>query len=296
MNILLPVITFFALILPTLNLNAAVTIDCNVPLNVVCEVSDLINEIAHIKVQMETAQGTVNAVDKAFDPCTTAATISWDPIVPNAKFSVTPCDGNLSVESASFDGLKVFPAVELPKLGCCSYKVNSSNLCANPTTFSDCKGAAKKASSRKFRWGKGICRSGVCEGTKVQEHLKVTLAEFTAKNLGKSVLLEWTTINEVNSIAFHIWRGIPKGKTCTQNPANYIDIKQLKDSANPDKPLTIWTLGNPELSAYYFHIDNDVELDVTYCYILEDVDSAYNSIHYLDFITPVTIKNMKGNL
>lgn len=174
------------------------------------------------------------------------------------------------------------------KLGCCI--VNNISVCPLKLTFSQCRDLAKSLNNKKYKWGGTCGDNGECEGD-VQEYLKVTLTEFTVENFKRSALLKWTTSDEINSIAFHIWRGIPKGKVCTYSLADYINVKQLKDPVNPNRPLTIWTLGNLGSGIqYYSYIDKNVESGVTYCYTLEDVDSTYNSIYYLDFITSVTIE------
>lgn len=181
------------------------------------------------------------------------------------------------------------------QVGCCSYgNTNTFSDCRGLMSLDECRKGAKELGVREYRWGEGTCGSSSnnkCEGNNVKEYLKVTLTEFVAKNLGKSVLLKWVTSDEIDSVAFHILRGTPKDKVCTHNLMDYVEIKRLKDSSNPNRPLTIWALGGLGVGMrHYSYVDKSVKPDVTYCYMLEDVDSAYNSIYYLDFITLVTVK------
>ena len=73
----------------------AVTIDCEVPLNVQCTVSDP-RGIERVIVRIPTAQGPGNIVDETFD-CQAEVTVSWDPIVPNSEITATPCNNDLTL-------------------------------------------------------------------------------------------------------------------------------------------------------------------------------------------------------
>jgi V8-like Glu-specific endopeptidase len=83
------------------------TIDCSVPLNVVCDVTDP-DGIQRVQVELQTAQGAVFAVDETFD-CQTSVQVSWDPIVPNAEFTVEQCAGLGGIKAAQFAGLLHWP-------------------------------------------------------------------------------------------------------------------------------------------------------------------------------------------
>jgi hypothetical protein len=60
---------------------------------VVCEISHP-NGIAHVTVTVDFGGdiGEVDVVDEAFN-CEKTVSVGWDPIVPNATFSVEPCKG-----------------------------------------------------------------------------------------------------------------------------------------------------------------------------------------------------------
>ena len=72
---------------------AGATIDCEIPLAVECVVSHP-DGIANVTVTVDFGPdfGLIDVVDKNFN-CQTSVMVSWDPIVPNADFDVTPCAG-----------------------------------------------------------------------------------------------------------------------------------------------------------------------------------------------------------
>jgi hypothetical protein len=72
---------------------AGETIDCEIPLAVVCEISHP-NGIARVTVTVDFGPeiGKIDVVDEVFR-CEKTVTVSWDPIVPNAEFNVVPCKG-----------------------------------------------------------------------------------------------------------------------------------------------------------------------------------------------------------
>ncbi len=71
---------------------AGATIDCEIPLAVECDISHP-DGIANVTVTVDFGDlGLIDVVDKDFD-CEEEVTVSWDPIVPNASFEVTPCGG-----------------------------------------------------------------------------------------------------------------------------------------------------------------------------------------------------------
>lgn len=65
------------------------TIDCTIPLQVVCDVQDP-QGIARITVTVPTGMGPVDVVDQQFT-CVSNATVSWDPIVPGYEIFVDTC-------------------------------------------------------------------------------------------------------------------------------------------------------------------------------------------------------------
>jgi hypothetical protein len=71
---------------------AGATIDCAIPNNIVCDVYHP-DGIANVTVTVDFGDlGLIDVVDKNFN-CQTNVTVSWDPIVPNYAFTVTPCQG-----------------------------------------------------------------------------------------------------------------------------------------------------------------------------------------------------------
>ncbi|GAB4526280.1 MAG: hypothetical protein Tsb0020_44120 [Haliangiales bacterium] len=78
--------------------DAAVDIDCSVPLNVECTVTEP-QGIQSITVQLQTGFGPVNVVEETYN-CVTSATVSWDPIVPGGDIMVTTCGGILPPQPA----------------------------------------------------------------------------------------------------------------------------------------------------------------------------------------------------
>ncbi|WP_428266810.1 hypothetical protein [Haliangium sp.] len=73
--------------------HADVTINCSVPLNVVCNVSEPAG-IKSIKVTLATGLGPVDVVDQSYS-CVSSATVAWDPIVPGGDIQVETCGGIL---------------------------------------------------------------------------------------------------------------------------------------------------------------------------------------------------------
>lgn len=69
------------------------TIECSVPLSVVCDVGDP-DGLARIVVTMDTAQGPVQVVQEAYSSCPQMETVFWDPIVPNFEITVEECNAN----------------------------------------------------------------------------------------------------------------------------------------------------------------------------------------------------------
>ncbi|MEJ2210313.1 MAG: trypsin-like serine protease [Anaerolineae bacterium] len=90
------------------------SIDCTVPNDVVCDVADP-DGVQPVQVTIQTAQGPVIAVDETY-ACQAEVTVSWDPIVPNAQFSVQDCTdpGPIVLTPAYFAGLALKADVFAP--------------------------------------------------------------------------------------------------------------------------------------------------------------------------------------
>jgi hypothetical protein len=72
---------------------AGATINCAIPLNVVCQVSHP-DGIKSVKVMVDFGDlGTIAVVDKTYPACPKNVQVSWDPIVPNYQFQVETCSG-----------------------------------------------------------------------------------------------------------------------------------------------------------------------------------------------------------
>jgi hypothetical protein len=86
--------------------HADVSINCSIPLNVKCTVSDPVDGIASIIVRLDTALGPIDVVDKTYS-CVSSASVSWDPIVPGGDILVTTCGGVLPPQSGRGWGQQV---------------------------------------------------------------------------------------------------------------------------------------------------------------------------------------------
>lgn len=78
-------------------------INCTIPLNVVCDISDP-DGISRVRVRLDTALGEIDVVDENYS-CDTDVTVSWDPIVPGAEFIVDECGGGTNGGGLLFGGL-----------------------------------------------------------------------------------------------------------------------------------------------------------------------------------------------
>lgn len=123
----------------------------------------------------------------------------------------------------------------------------------------------------------------------VHDSLKVMLTEFTATAVEGAIELQWTAIPE-DTVAFRIWRGIPKGQICSQKGVDYSDISLLKESDDSDQPSLIWTTGDSRVETTYSYLDRHVDPRVTYCYVIEDLGAYSGSTYYLDFIPSATAR------
>jgi V8-like Glu-specific endopeptidase len=84
------------------------TIECTIPDNVECTIQDP-DGIQQVQVELQTAAGAVLAVDETF-ACQTEVAVSWEPIVPNAEFSIQSCDTPVdNIQAADFAGLLHWP-------------------------------------------------------------------------------------------------------------------------------------------------------------------------------------------
>ena len=69
---------------------ANTTIECSMPLNFVCDVTDP-DGISRILIRVHTVQGWIDAVDEEFPDCPTSATVGYDPIGTMAQVTITDC-------------------------------------------------------------------------------------------------------------------------------------------------------------------------------------------------------------
>ncbi|MEE9356657.1 MAG: hypothetical protein V3U75_13790 [Methylococcaceae bacterium] len=69
----------------------ALEIECEIPLAIVCEVSDP-NGFMSVRVNVDFGDlGLIDVVSRNFPTCRTSTTVSWDPIVANAQIIASPC-------------------------------------------------------------------------------------------------------------------------------------------------------------------------------------------------------------
>jgi hypothetical protein len=100
-------------------------------------------------------------------------------------------------------------------------------------------------------------------GTSSDASLPVELISFTAKPGNKQVELNWSTASELENIGFLILRSLDKD-------ADYAEIDSYKQNSD------LLGAGNSSESHVYQYIDYDVINNVTYWYMLRDVD--YNGV------------------
>lgn len=71
----------------------ALDVECEIPNDIVCEVSDP-NGFMTVRVNVDFGDlGQIDVANHTFSTCRTAATVSWDPIVPNFQIFTTECTG-----------------------------------------------------------------------------------------------------------------------------------------------------------------------------------------------------------
>jgi hypothetical protein len=91
-----------------------------------------------------------------------------------------------------------------------------------------------------------------------------TLTDFTATPTQEGISVDWETSAEVDTAGFIVWRGeLLTGGGCTSNSSDYGDIVQLGfDNAT----------GGLQSGATYSRLDSSVISQISYCYLLEDVE------------------------
>ena len=90
---------------------AGTTVNCNIPNNVVCTVSNPAG-IKSVKVTVDFGNlGNIAVVDQTYPACPKSVDVSWDPIVPNYHFTVEACselkltNGNPPVVGGTLKGV-----------------------------------------------------------------------------------------------------------------------------------------------------------------------------------------------
>jgi len=98
----------------------------------------------------------------------------------------------------------------------------------------------------------------------------VKMKAFQAHAYEHSVLLEWTTAHEIDNAGFQLYRSVSR-----EGPYARIN------------PSLIPGQGYSVRGAHYQHLDEDVEVGVTYYYKLEDVDfHGHGTFHGPAWATP----------
>ncbi|MCL6582027.1 MAG: right-handed parallel beta-helix repeat-containing protein [bacterium] len=85
----------------------------------------------------------------------------------------------------------------------------------------------------------------------------ITLDQFSAALQGSAVVITWTTLSEINTAGFNLWRAQEDG-------GEYVKIN----------PVPIGAEGGSSLAAEYSYLDNMVSPATRYYYQLEEVDST----------------------
>jgi len=113
------------------------SIDCEIPNNVVCEVSSPFG-IKHVVVKVDFGDlGIINVVDDHFYGCPGSVSVHWDPIVPNATFEVETCD----VTGGGGGGLTLAPRGH-------DYQLGSQMLVATTTSVAGAKNLSLQPARR----------------------------------------------------------------------------------------------------------------------------------------------------
>jgi hypothetical protein len=93
---------------------AGTTVNCAIPNNIVCTVSNPAG-IKSVKVMVDFGNlGNIAVVDEAYVSCPKTVNVHWDPIVPNYQFFVEPClelglsNGNPPIVGSKLAGIVAF--------------------------------------------------------------------------------------------------------------------------------------------------------------------------------------------
>ncbi len=112
-----------------------------------------------------------------------------------------------------------------------------------------------------------------------EKPLLVTLGEFLAIPSGNSILVQWETLSEADSLGFNLWRAkAPADGQCTSRQvADYTEVTKLND-----QPLV--AKGAFMRGASYSYKDHQVVAKTTYCYGLEEKNWEGTSTFYWDWL------------
>lgn len=115
---------------------------------------------------------------------------------------------------------------------------------------------------------------------RIGDPLLARLAYLKATAADEGVHLEWQTLTEKNNAGFVLWRGQPKGKTCSHHQADYNEVVRLSFAAGQGDKLQ---------GALYKRQDNTVAPETTYCYLLEDVNlNGESTFHWRSIASVIT--------
>jgi hypothetical protein len=107
------------------------------------------------------------------------------------------------------------------------------------------------------------------------------LGNFTATPVQNSILLNWETFSELDSVGFNLWRATaPDASMCKgKNVEDYSEVTKLTGRLIP-------ATGGLFQGASYAYQDRTVKSQTTYCYGLEEIDRQGVSMVYWDSIIP----------
>lgn len=117
--------------------------------------------------------------------------------------------------------------------------------------------------------------------TEAQRIHLADLGNFTATPVQNSILLNWETFSEVDSVGFNLWRAtvLDESKCQGKNVEDYSAVTKLTAQLIP-------ALGGLFQGASYAYQDRTVNPQTTYCYGLEEIDRQGVSIIHWDLIIP----------
>ncbi|MEW6380289.1 MAG: right-handed parallel beta-helix repeat-containing protein [bacterium] len=104
----------------------------------------------------------------------------------------------------------------------------------------------------------------------------VSLGRFSADVQEKNVIITWTTLSEIDTAGFNLWRA-------QEESGEYTRIN----------PAPIGAYGGPTMNAEYSYIDDTASPSNRYYYQLEEVDGRGMSTFYGP-VSPATPSNMPG--